>query len=62
MRAPGTESVRGVLPRKWIVQRTVAWLSRNRRFSRSYERRCSTGEALIYVTMSHPMLRLLARS
>jgi transposase len=40
---------------------TFAWLCQNRRFSRDYERLCSTSEALIYATMARLMLRRLAR-
>jgi transposase len=42
---------RGALPRRWVGERTFARLSQNRRFSRVYERLCSTSEALIYATM-----------
>ena len=51
-----------VHPRRWVVERTFAWLCQNRRFSRDYERLCSTSEALIYSTMSRLMLRRLART
>jgi putative transposase len=44
-----------------LVERTFAWLWQNRRFSRDYERLCTTSEALIYATMSRLMLRRLAR-
>jgi putative transposase len=53
---------RGVLPRRWVVERTFAWLCQNRRFSRDYERLSTTGEALIYAAMVRLMLRRLARS
>lgn len=51
-----------VLPRRWVVERTFAWLCQNRRFSRDYERLCTTGEALIYAAMGRLMLRRLARN
>ena len=38
-----------VLPRRWVVERTFAWLDQNRRLSKDYERLCTTSEALIYV-------------
>jgi putative transposase len=50
-----------VLPRRWVVERTFAWQSQNRRLSKDYERLCTTGEALIYVAMIRIMLRRLAR-
>ena len=34
-----------VLPRRWVVERTFAWISHNRRMSKDYERLCATGEA-----------------
>jgi putative transposase len=41
--------VRGfsVQPRRWIVERTFGWLSRNRRMSKDYERKVQTSETLI---------------
>lgn len=50
-----------VLPRRWVVERTFAWQSQNRRFSKDYERLCATSEALIYVAMIRLMLRRLTR-
>ena len=52
---------RGVLPRRWVVERTFAWLGQNRRRSKDFERLTSTGEALIYVAMTLLMARRLAR-
>ena len=59
---PGPKVFRGVLPRRWVVERTFAWLCQNRRFSRDYERLCTTSEALIYAAMGRLMLRRLARN
>ena len=59
---PGPKVFRGVLPRRWVVERTFAWLCQNRRFNRDYERLCSTSEALIYAAMARLMLRRLART
>jgi len=50
-----------VVPRRWVVERTFAWLSHNRRLSKDYERLCATSEAWIYVAMTRLMLRRLAR-
>ncbi len=50
-----------VLPRRWVVERTLAWISRNRRMSRDYEFLAETTEVLIYVAMSRLMLKRLAK-
>jgi putative transposase len=49
-----------VLPKRWIVERTFAWLNRQRRLSKDYERLPATSEALIYVAMIRLMLKRLA--
>ena len=49
-----------VLPRRWVVERTFAWLGRNRRLSKDYERLCETTETWIYLAMTRLMLRRLA--
>jgi putative transposase len=53
---------RAFLPKRWIVERTLAWLGQNRRMSKDYERLPETAEAFIYVAMSRLMVRRLARS
>jgi transposase len=49
-----------VLPRRWVVERTFAWLGRNRRLSKDYERLCETTETWIYLAMTRLMLRRIA--
>jgi len=49
-----------VLPRRWVVERTFAWLGRSRRLSRDYERLPTSSEALIYVTSMRLLLHRLA--
>ena len=34
-----------VLPRRWVVERTLSWIDQNRRMSKDYERLCASGEA-----------------
>ena len=48
-----------VLPRRWVVERTFAWLGRFRRMSKDYERLGSTSERLIEIAMIHLMLKRL---
>jgi putative transposase len=50
-----------VLPRRWVVERTFAWLGRYRRLSKDYERLSETSETLIYIAMIHRMSRDLLR-
>ena len=50
-----------VLPRRWVVERTIAWIEQNRRMSKDYERLCASGEALVYAAMIRLMTRRLVR-
>lgn len=50
-----------VLPRRWVVERTFAWLGRSRRLSKDYEELPATEEAWIYLAMSMLMLARLAK-
>ncbi len=51
-----------VLPRRWVVERSFAWICHNRRMSKDYERLCASGEAFVYAAMSRLMVRRLART
>ena len=51
-----------VLPRRWVVERTFAWLGKQRRFSKDYERLAETSENLVYLGMTRLMLRRLAKA
>ena len=57
-----TDKMKGfvVLPRRWVVERTFAWLSFNRRMSKDYERLPATSETFIYISMIKLMLGRLA--
>ena len=48
-----------VLPKRWIVERTFAWLGQYRRLSKDYEVSPQTSEALIYMAMTRLMLKRL---
>ncbi len=49
-----------VLPKRWIVERTLAWISRNRRLARDYERHTRKAAAFVCLAMIRLMLRRLA--
>lgn len=50
------------LPKRWIVERTFAWLVRQRRLARDYERLPETSASFIYVAMVRLMIRRLAKT
>ena len=50
-----------VLPTRWVVERTFAWLGNYRRLSKDYEGRTEVSEAFVYVAMIHLMLRRFTR-
>ena len=51
-----------VLPRRWVVERTFAWLGKYRRLSKDYEHSTTSSETMIRLAMIHIMVRRLAPS
>lgn len=49
-----------VLPRRWVVERTFAWLGKQQRLSKDYEEKPDSCEAFIHIAMSALMIRRLA--
>jgi len=59
---PGNQKGFQVLPKRWVVERTNAWISRQRRLARDYERLTRTSEAFIHVAMIGIGLRRIKAS
>jgi putative transposase len=51
-----------LLPKRWIVERTFAWLGRYRRLSKDYECNPRSSEAWIYIAMIHRMARCIVKT
>ena len=49
-----------VVPRRWVVERTFAWMTRWRRLVRDYEQRIDVSKAIIHVAMGSLLLRRIA--
>jgi putative transposase len=50
-----------VLPRRWVVERTLTWLVRYRRLRADYETEPTSSRGWIYVAAIHRMARCLGR-
>jgi transposase len=61
VRKPADQKGFAVLPRRWAVERTLAWLTAHRRLARDYERHPATSEAMIRWAAIGLMTRRLAR-
>ena len=57
-RAPGAKGF-APLPKRWVVERTFAWLGRYRRLSKDYEYRTHSSETMIYLAMVNLMVHRL---
>ena len=60
-RAPGSVGFH-VLPRRWVVERFFAWISRARRLARDFERLASTAVSMVEIAYVRVMLRRLTRT
>jgi putative transposase len=49
-----------VVPKRWIVERSLGWLNRDRRLSKDYERTIASSETWIHLSFIHMMVRRLA--
>ncbi|MCP5004426.1 MAG: IS5 family transposase [Planctomycetes bacterium] len=61
VKRPGDQTGFQVLPRRWVVERTFAWIGRNRRMAKDFERLIETATAYILIAMIQLMTRRLAR-
>ena len=60
VKRPDTATGFEVVPKRWIVERTIAWISRCRRLARDFERYARTVAAFVRLAMIRIMLRRLA--
>ena len=51
-----------VLPRRWVVERTIAWLNRNRRLAKDFEATIASAEAWLMIASVKLLSRRLARA
>jgi transposase len=51
-----------VLPRRWVVERTLAWLNRNRRLAKDFETAIATAQSWLYLASIQLMIRRLGRA
>lgn len=63
LQAKGIDTSGGfkVLPRRWVVERTLAWLSRYRRLSKDYEYLCNTSENMLFLAATRTLLKRLVK-
>jgi transposase len=61
VRKPARERGFTVLPKRWAVERTLAWITAHRRLARDYERQPTTSEAMIRWAAINTMTGRIAR-
>ena len=49
-----------LLPRRWVVERTLAWLNRNRRLAKDFEASTASAKAWVYIASVQLLIRRLA--
>jgi putative transposase len=49
-----------VVPRRWVIERSIAWINRYRRLNKDYEYRTTTSESMVYMTGIRLMLRRMS--
>ena len=49
------------LPRRWVVERTIAWLNRNRRLAKDFEATIESAEAWLFIASVKLLSRRIAR-
>jgi transposase len=62
VRRPDAQKGFAVIAKRWVVERTLAWISRNRRLARDFENLARTATALVRLAMIKLMVRRLART
>jgi putative transposase len=62
VKGPGDQNGFRVLPKRWIVERTLGWLMKQRRLVRDYEYLPETSETFIYLAINRLMLKRLERA
>jgi len=50
-----------VLPRRWVVERTLAWLNRNRRLAKDFEQTIASATAWLFIASIQLFARRIAR-
>ena len=48
-----------LLPRRWVVERSLSWYSKYRRLSKDYEHLCAVSETMVYIASTQVMLKRL---
>jgi putative transposase len=61
VRRPADGKGFAVLPRRWVVERSFAWMGRYRRLSKDYEALTETSEGMIWAAFGGTMLRRLVK-